>query len=428
MVEEHDGPRLNVDGLSKAVLRDSKVLSRIIAETVDEAEGLSLEEIEAGLPLEEDGRTVRTLQPELSTGFGLIVYDILVEVALRGQRVLVNVEAQGKVDKGMACRQAIYQQGLRWYQRFVMGRDYESLIPAYSIWVVMNPGRRLRNTVLRHLSPDYIEGEDGRYVVAPRTCGGRIVEINVGDPWKARKGVLKLAGACFRDGMPLRKRAEFLKNRFNIDLYDGYYRSEICMFATLNEDYIEGVRMSAMEDGKDEGRAEGIAEGRAEGRAEEMSRKVSEYAETVLSVAKAGGWTLEEAMSIAKVPETIIDDVRRAASNRMKDGSGDGARSSGLLARKNNRVPGCTPAHEALRFRPDAVLCRGAYASGFPLHRRRRCAGQRHSGGLRLERHQREHHLPQRGGDRRSRNRRHHIQGDHERRRDVHPVLPSRRL
>ena len=59
MVEEDDGPRLNVDGLSKAVLRDSKVLSRIIAETVDEAKGLSLEEIRAGLPLEEDGRTVR---------------------------------------------------------------------------------------------------------------------------------------------------------------------------------------------------------------------------------------------------------------------------------------------------------------------------------------------------------------------------------
>ncbi len=169
----HSADFLGMDGVIKFILCDSFVLARIIKGTVEEAEGYTLEEIRQGLDLEDDGRTVRMLSPELICRKGKIVYDVLTELRLGGRSILIGVEAQGRRSPDILWRQVVYSEGLSWYQHFVLSRGFAEMCSAYSIWIFFNPkaGNRILSSAMllptvfwmrTGLSPTYSTRGQGR--------------------------------------------------------------------------------------------------------------------------------------------------------------------------------------------------------------------------------------------------------------------------
>lgn len=73
------------------------------------------------------------------------------------------------------------------------------------------------------------------------------------------------------------------------------------------------------EDGYGRGFAEGIAEGEtrgiARGRSEERERHIQTYVDTVLKIAERVG-SVEEALSIVRIPDDCIDEVRTEVRGR----------------------------------------------------------------------------------------------------------------
>ncbi len=318
-----------MDGMAKTLLSDSQFVSRIVKEVVEEAKGHSLEEISAGLALEEDGRTVKNLYPEIVTFKGKIIYDALTELTIDGKRVLIDFEVQGEPDKGMLWRQSTYAQGLLWYERFTLSRGYDEMFSAYSIWIILNPREGFGNTVVVHASPDLAIGIGGSLSAVLDKRIGRLVEINVGNPDEAPDELTRFLGTVFCEALGLGDRIRRTKADYNIDLLDDYYRKVISTLATLDEDYMRGRMRVAREAGIKEGMEKGIEEGMEKGmeRGMEMAaeRMAQDYAGSILSVMRVSGCTLDEAMDMMAVPEDIAGKARAIASSKIEEATSRGS-------------------------------------------------------------------------------------------------------
>ncbi len=331
--------KLGMDGMAKTLLSDSQFVSRIVKEVVEEAKGHTLEEISAGLALEEDGRTVKNLYPEIVTFKGKIIYDALTELTIDGKRVLIDFEVQGKPEKGMLWRQSTYAQGLLWYERFTLSRGYDEMFSAYSIWIILNPREGLGNTVVVHASPDLAIGIGGSLSAVLDKRIGRLVEINVGNPDEAPDELTRFLGTVFCEALGLGDRIRRTKADYNIDLLDDYYRKVISTLATLDEDYMRGRMRVAREAGIKEGMEKGIEEGMEKGMERGMEkgmergmeiaaeRMAQDYARSILSVMRASGCTLDEAMDMMAVPEDIAGKARAIASSKIEEATSRDSRS-----------------------------------------------------------------------------------------------------
>ncbi len=316
-----------MDGVIKFILCDSYVLARIIKGTVQEAEGYTLEEIRQGLDLEDDGRTVRMLSPELICRKGKIVYDVLTELRLGGKSILIGVEAQGRSFPDILWRQVVYSEGLSWYQHFVLSRGFAEMCSAYSIWLFFNPRAGNRNTIVRHASPDIALDEDGSAASVFDKRTGAIVDVNLGDYLSAKDDLCRFMDLLLSSDVPTKEKERILREDFNLDLFDGYYREVLNTLATFFEDYKEGLievsreegRMEGLEEGRMEGLEEGRMEGLEEGRRTYEKRYVQFYANSVLNIIYSTGWSLDKALEVTHPPDEIFDSVRSLVAENLSD-------------------------------------------------------------------------------------------------------------
>ncbi len=250
-------------------------------------------------------------------------YDLIFEARIPDRekpiRIWINIEPQNdsRMMERLMCRMEYYSANLLVMQK---GRTFESdnyydMADTYSIWVLMDPPKRMRNKI-RHigLSERAVHGDAD----PPLPFRGiqNIVVIGIGDPED--------------DGVPV------MLKMLDWMMCEGYSRDErrkglMGLGLTVTKDMEDNIlRMNSIDEdrdrrmrdaGREEGRALGREEGKVEGRIEEKMILIPVLADTVRALMEDNGLSVEEAFVRARIPEDIRDDIISAlsqSSNRNK--------------------------------------------------------------------------------------------------------------
>ncbi|MBR6204333.1 MAG: hypothetical protein IKQ60_04655 [Candidatus Methanomethylophilaceae archaeon] len=297
----------------KALIRDKRVLSKIIGIFVPELEGLSEDEL---VEMMEDGRISPT-SSEILSGKGAMLPDLVFKIQLPdGRSALLDVEGQLYSNpKGEdEARAMLYSAGMLLDQtELPEWEGYRSLIKVYSAWVLMDLRAGESSLVLRSRFRTVSEGLD------PAALGEdmdylEVVRIRVGDPFKASSKSLAALDALFYQGDWTPEREQLVMRIFKLESGDDIILVQSReMNMDLDKEFRDHWTQVGFDQGKAEGKSEGMAEGEAIGikkeRQAQRARMVESYAESVSKAMSSLGATLESALSI--VPADIAEDVRK---------------------------------------------------------------------------------------------------------------------
>ncbi|MBE6513647.1 MAG: hypothetical protein E7Z69_00735 [Thermoplasmata archaeon] len=238
-------------------------------------------------------------------------YDLIFEAKIPDRekpiRIWINIEPQNdsRMMERLMCRMEYYSANLLVMQK---GRTFESdnyydMADTYSIWVLMDPPKRMRNKI-RHigLSERAVHGDAD----PPLPFRGiqNIVVIGIGDPED--------------DGVPV------MLKMLDWMMCEGYSRDErrkglMGLGLTVTKDMEDNIlRMNSIDEDRDRRMRDA---GREEGRAEERKILMPVLASTVRAFMEDNGLSVEEAVVRARIPEDIRDDIISAlsqSSNRNK--------------------------------------------------------------------------------------------------------------
>ncbi|MBQ3685289.1 MAG: hypothetical protein II933_02675 [Candidatus Methanomethylophilaceae archaeon] len=238
-------------------------------------------------------------------------YDLIFEAKIPDRekpiRIWINIEPQNdsRMMERLMCRMEYYSANLLVMQK---GRTFENdnyydMADTYSIWVLMDPPKRMRNKI-RHigLSERAVHGDAD----PPLPFRGiqNIVVIGIGDPED--------------DGVPV------MLKMLDWMMCEGYSRDErrkglMGLGLTVTKDMEDNIlRMNSIDEDRDRRMRDA---GREEGRAEERKILMPVLASTVRAFMEDNGLSVEEAVVRARIPEDIRDDIISAlsqSSNRNK--------------------------------------------------------------------------------------------------------------
>ena len=305
---ESKGIGTALDQNFKTVIHDSDILSWILRGSMDVFRDKEIEEIKNCLELGEDRKTVIGRETEYpSPETGSIVTDSVFDVRIPGSddmvSVIVNVEAQrnpnpgyplGKRAEYYVARMVSSQKG-----REFTGTDYGKIRNVYSIWCVLRPNAKDRNTAVRYsMSPFNLSGDPDREMEALETFN--IIMVNIGPYDESLPNISAFTSALFSE-MGNTERRKVMGERFNISLDDDIMR-RLNGMTTLDEE--------AYEDGFRNGRAEGMAEGKAEA--------IEMVVDLILVIIKDTNGTIEDILSRFPIREDLRPEVEAKVRERLQ--------------------------------------------------------------------------------------------------------------
>ena len=295
------------DARFKRTIHDSDVLSWIIRSNVDEFKDKTIDEIKACLEIEEDGHTVKGRETEIySEKEGKIVTDTIFDLKDPDTEsmvsVIVNVEGQNDPDPGynLEKRAEYYMARLVSAEK---GRDfirdnYNDLRKVYSIWIILKPLAKDRNTVTRYsMRAESIVGDPDRAMPVMDTFN--ILFIYVGSYDDSLPDASAFPAAVFKliEGKEQQSKAE---DRFKISFDDLIAREVIGTSSVGMDAYNHGFR-----------------EGKAEGKAETEATAIEVAVSTILQLVNDEDWSLEKALSLPMVSADIRDRVEEAVRKQL---------------------------------------------------------------------------------------------------------------
>ena len=311
----------SLDSFFKKLIRDKVILSNILNEFITELNDKDPEFISRCLKVGEDGRTVISRDPEIiSDNLGSVYLDNVFDLEIPGKdpiRLILNLEGQGDPNPGypLEARMMNYASALLFQQkgREFTNSDYDKLRKVYSIWIILEPLKEQRNTVLRYKMKGSFDSDNISYPI-PSCDYMEIVKVCIGRPdTDSPTKALKVLTAIFTSGLNDWERIERLK-RYNIEV-DRYLSEEMRGISmTIDDERIEyHTRLgyeAGIEEGIEEGIKVGMEKGREIGKKESDEQMVDHFAFHISELIKNEGLTLEEAIAKVYVPDFLIDDVK----------------------------------------------------------------------------------------------------------------------
>jgi|GEM_PF-1644887 len=294
------------DNSAKKIFSYRSVVAMMFRGTVPGFEDTDIEVAESYFGPETVLKCIGEVDPK--TG---LRYDLIFEAKIPDRekpiRIWINIEPQNdsRMMERLMCRMEYYSANLLVMQK---GRTFENdnyydMADTYSIWVLMDPPKRMRNKI-RHigLSERAVHGDAD----PPLPFRGiqNIVVIGIGDPED--------------DGVPV------MLKMLDWMMCEGYSRDErrkglMGLGLTVTKDMEDNIlRMNSIDEDRDRRMRDA---GREEGRAEERKILMPVLASTVRAFMEDNGLSVEEAVVRARIPEDIRDDIISAlsqSSNRNK--------------------------------------------------------------------------------------------------------------
>ena len=288
-------------------IHQNYVLSRILKSNVDELKDMELEDIDKCLEMEDNGRTVSGRETELYSKIGgNVKLDSLFYVRIPDTdekiSVIVNVEGQNDPYPGypLGKRAEAYVAKLLAAQLEAIGDDYKLLKKTYSIWCILDPRARDRNTIVRYrMRGERTFGDDRVKDDLEELDTFNIIFVNIGSFEDGLPDALAIGSAMFKK-MGKKERWELVKDKFNI---------------MLNDDELE--RLAQMDNITRDKYEQGLREGRAEGRAEAMDL----MADSIVNLVRNTGLSFEQASSAVVIPDENRSEVEAAARERLNQSS-----------------------------------------------------------------------------------------------------------
>ena len=307
----------------KRIVHNSDVLSWLIRCNVDEFKDKDISEIKSCLKLSDDGRFVIGSDTVIDSDDGEVRMDSIFDIRLPGTdediTIIVNIEGQNDSSPRypLGKRAEFYMSQLVTSQKGVKftGDHYEKMCKVYSIWIMLDPKPRDRNTVVRYsMKAENIYGDDNRKMPVLDTFN--IIFVCVGDYDGNLPDVSGFPAALFLKGSPEERRG-LIEEKYLFSVDDALNRG-LESLASIGEDTYNKIfregKAEGIAEGKAEGKAEGIAEGKAEGKAEGIAESSINTAVYLIS---KEGWTLEKVLSVIDIPDGRRDYVIGEIEGRL---------------------------------------------------------------------------------------------------------------
>ena len=271
----------------KTVIHRGTILSWILQGCIGELNGADFRKIKEGLDIGADGFTVRGKETEQFSGTnGPVIMDNIFEAQNDSTPYPIGKRAEYYLGRLVSA-----QKGVDF-----SNSDYGNLRRVYSIWIMMNPPEKNRNTILR-------------YKMTPSTVGkpGEIYELNTfnaifvnlgGDYDESLPKELKFMSALFMNGLTENERKDLMTKTYKISAKE-YPSKELRQMGVFGEDCKRRYTR--------EGYAQGLAEGKAEGR---LESKI----EIVMSLISKG-YTEEDALEIVQATPEELEEIRSRIHN-----------------------------------------------------------------------------------------------------------------
>lgn len=313
----------NSDQSAKIVLSDKEVLAWILHCGITEYADYSVQEIANEL-IEGQPHTdipVDRVSAEQSTAIlgrrnedndpveGTVVYDVLFDAILPHKdgemaeptRFIINLEAQNNPNPGYP----LTKRGVYYCSRLIASQkgkvftkqNYGAIHKVFSIWICTNPPEEKQNSIYRiGLKGSSVHGNaqenPSNYDLM------EIIMVYLGKVQEDNYKLLRMLNAIFRSESTEQTKA-ILTQEFGFQ-FDSKVMKEVDKMSS----YSEGVKARWREEGLKDGRIEGRMEGRMEGRKESCITFVRNLIQK--------GFSLDDAMETAAVPDDFREEVLAA--------------------------------------------------------------------------------------------------------------------
>ncbi|MBR5999101.1 MAG: hypothetical protein IK043_01505 [Candidatus Methanomethylophilaceae archaeon] len=220
------------DSSFKDIIRNANILSAIIGRYVDDFQGMSAKEIRKCLDVGKNATYVKEMNTERATPRDPLHMDAVFDVkSPHGKndnvRIIVNVEGQNNVSNRypMENRIQYYVSELIYMQKgtYFENDDYGSISKVYSIWFMMDPLKRYRNTVIRYSLGGRYVGNSPDAPIPDMDLINAIV-VNLGEYNGDMDAVLSFPALLFAKGMDFVPWKREMKTKFNVDVSQLLYR------------------------------------------------------------------------------------------------------------------------------------------------------------------------------------------------------------
>jgi len=300
-----------LDEIFKEIMGDSYVLARILSELVQEVKGKDPEYIRRCLPVEEGGRSVIKGNPELPSQGHHVTMDNFIQMRIPSKgkvRVLLNIEGQRERSPGYSIldRALYYVASIIHEQKgaYFDHDNYSDIVKTYSIWIMMDPRKDMRNTVSRY----HVQGEyDDRYASdRPLAISDKmeIVIVNIGNRDDCPDTVMGLLNSLFSSDITDHERAERLSEVYNIPDTEYIFDRLRGLNMTIDEEMHRGWKREGVQEAIDSGELVTV----------EIAKEqaINNYLKTV-------SFMIDEGIDIQRALEAIPEDIREEVERRFRD-------------------------------------------------------------------------------------------------------------
>ena len=299
-----------LDGAFKSLMSNSSILSNMLEPLIDDFRGKDVEYIRKCLPVVEGNRTIVKLDSEFGTmGKAPVRLDNVFEVKVPGsESIAVIIDLEGQSDNNPGYRienRALYyascmiqaQKG-----RYFENDDYDKIRKVMSIWVMMNPVMKDKNTIQTHsFSSQYLDIFRNEGNIRPLDLM-EIVIINIGDSNDLPNTMMGLMNTLFSRGLTASERVKVLKDTYNIKEADVLLGN----LEDISMNLEEGFHNSWKREGVQEALDSGMVVSREEFIAAKQSRM--NVAVKMVKYLISKGFSIDE--SLEPVDEDLRDSVR----------------------------------------------------------------------------------------------------------------------
>ena len=219
------------DSSFKDIVRNANILSAIIGRYVDDFQGMSTKEIRKCLDVGKNATYVKEMNTERATPRDPLHMDAVFDVKNPNGddnvRIIVNVEGQNNISTKypMENRIQYYVSELIYMQKgtYFSNDDYGSISKVYSIWFMMDPLKRYRNTVIRYSLGGRYVGNSPDAPIPDMDLINAIV-VNLGEYNGDMDAVHSFPALLFAKGMDFVPWKREMKTKFNVDVSQLLYR------------------------------------------------------------------------------------------------------------------------------------------------------------------------------------------------------------
>ena len=282
----------------KALFSNTNILAEIAKQFVHGYEDMPIEEVRKYV---NPNRTTTTtmINTESNTPYvRKTVFDTMFEVDVPDNNTIVKVrlgvEGESSTRRGypIVNRQQYYVANMLVSQKGEVfeNQDYGNLRRCVSVWIMANPRKRDMNTVFSyHMVPEAIDGDVSK---AERMDLMTIVIANLGNPNDSEVcRAMRMLNLLFSDGVEESKRKDKLLNDFDVDVDMVLLRKVRDSMGVLSKEELELEYKAGVRDGR-------------------RDERIDLKTEDVIAIMKSFGISMEEAMEILSVDQSIRDKVR----------------------------------------------------------------------------------------------------------------------